>query len=172
GVGRREFRSLGNARLANRSGVFLSPAQAGRQGGGSLLADEFCFFHGGLAIAIPHGQEPLGDREPRFQRRQEPSRPRAHLSSSCQQSADRLASHHAGLEHRTTLPTTLPPPWQTSGAQQRPVAAAVVAQSFPPVCCQQQLMHGRKTEGPHSAHPTTQHRKNSMTWQTIRNRPV
>ncbi len=144
GVGRRGFRSLGNARLGNRSGVLLSPAQAGRQGGGSLLADEFCFFHGGLTIAIPHGQKPLGDREPRFQRRQEPSRPRAHLPSSCQQSADRLASHYAGLDHRTTLPTPVSPPWQTSGAQQRPAAAVLVAQSFPTASRQQQLTSCRK----------------------------
>src|SRR5208337_1578361 len=81
----------------------------------------------------PKGAEPLGDREPRLQRSQEPSRPRAYLSSLCQQSADRLAPRHAGLDHRTTLPTTLPPPWQTSDAQQCPAAAPPVAQSFPPV---------------------------------------
>ena len=80
----------------------------------------------------------------RRERRQEPSRSRAYLSSSCQQSADRLAPHHAGLDHRTTLPTTVPPPWQTPGAQQCPVAAALVAQALPTACCQQQLMHNRK----------------------------
>ena len=97
----------------------------------------FASSTGGLAIAIPHGQKPLGDREPRLQRRQEPSRPRAYLPSSCQQSADRLAPHHAGLDHRTTLPTTLPPPRQTPGAKQCSVAAASVAQSLPPMCCRQ-----------------------------------
>jgi len=145
-------------------------AQAGWQGGGSLLADEFSFLHSGLAISIPHGQKPLGDCESRLQRRQKPSRPRAYLPSSCQQSTDRLAPGHAGLDHRTTLPTTVPPPWQTPGAQQRPVAAALVAQSFPAVCCQQQLMHSRKKlDVPFSAHDQY---KNSMRPQTIRNRPV
>src|SRR6266446_3773486 len=65
-------------------------------------------------------------------------------SAFIEQSSDRLAPGHAGLDHRTTLPTTVPPPWQTPGAQQRPVVAALVAQSFPAVCCQQQLMHRRK----------------------------
>jgi hypothetical protein len=96
------------------------------------------------AGSIPHRQEPPGDREPRLQRRQESSRSGAYLSSSGQQSADRLAPHHAGLDHRTTLPPPVSPPWQTPGAQQRPVAAVLVAGSFPTVCCQQQLMHSRK----------------------------
>src|SRR6267154_6219995 len=133
-VGRGGLRSLGHPRLGNRARVLLSSAQTGRQGSASLLADEFPFLHRGFAIAIPHGQKPLGDREPGLQRRQESSRPRAYLSSSRQQSADRLAPHHAGLDHRTTLPTPLPPPWQTSRAHQRPVAAPPVAQSFPPAC--------------------------------------
>jgi hypothetical protein len=101
--------SSGTRRISipgKRSRVFLSPAQAGRQGGGSLLADEFPLLHRGPAGSVPHGQEPLGDRKPRLQRRQESSRPRAYLSSSCQQSADRMAPHHAGLDHRTTLQTT------------------------------------------------------------------
>jgi hypothetical protein len=96
------------------------------------LTDEFSLLHRGPAGAVPHGQEPLGDREPRLQRRQESSWPRTYLSSSCQQSADRLAAGHAGLDHRTTLPPTVPSPWPTSGAQQCSVAAASVAQSFPP----------------------------------------
>lgn len=53
-VGRGELRSLGNPGLGNRSGVLLSPAQAGRYSGGSLLAGEFSFLHSGPAISIPH----------------------------------------------------------------------------------------------------------------------
>jgi hypothetical protein len=37
-----------------------------------------------------------------------------HLSSSCQQSADRLAPGHAGLDHRTTLPPALSTSWYSS----------------------------------------------------------
>jgi hypothetical protein len=57
--------------------------------------------------------------------------------TACQQSADRLAPHHAGLDHRTTLPPSLSPPWQTSGAEQCPIVAPPVAQSFPPLCGRQ-----------------------------------
>jgi hypothetical protein len=64
-MGRGGLRSLGSVGLGNRARVVLSPAQARRQSGGSLLANEFPFLHSGLAISIPHGQKPLGNREPR-----------------------------------------------------------------------------------------------------------
>ena len=143
-MGRAGLRSPANAPVGNRARVLLSPAQAGRHGGGSLLADEFPLLYRGSSGSISHGQEPLGDRKPRLQRSQEPSWPRAYLSSSCQQSADRLAPGHVGLDHRTTLPPALPPPWQTSVAQQCPAAAPTVAHSFPTASRQQQLMPSRR----------------------------
>src|SRR4029077_15239041 len=166
------LRSLGHAGLGNRAGVLLSPAQTGRQSSGSLLADEFSFLHGRSSGFIPHGQKSLGDREPRLQRRQKPSRPRAYLASSCQQSADRLAAGHAGLDHRTTLPTTVPSPWPTSGAQQCPVAATLVAQSFPPASPQQQLTPSRINGRSFFRIRPIPSAKSSIKLQTLRKRPV
>jgi tetratricopeptide (TPR) repeat protein len=99
------------------------------------LPDAIVMYQEALRIAPQNMPAEIGLAQayrgvPKFE---EPSRPRAYLSSLCQQSADRLAPRHAGLDHRTTLPTTLPPPWQTSDAQQCPAAAPPVAQSFPPV---------------------------------------
>src|SRR5262252_7111802 len=73
-LGGGRFRSLGYAALGNGPRLLLSPAQAKRQGGGSVPADEFSLLPSGGPGAVRHGQESLGDRESGLQRSQEPSR--------------------------------------------------------------------------------------------------
>jgi len=78
----------------------------------------------------------------------------AYLSSLCQQSADRLAPRHAGLDHRTTLPTTLPPRGKLR-CPAVPSCCSTCGSVFPARVMRQELKHDRRTVCSHSAHQTT-----------------
>src|ERR1039458_2289595 len=76
------------------------------------MADQFLHRQAGQLEFLPHGQEPLGDRERGLQRRQESLWHGAHLPPRAQQHPDRMAADRTGLGDRTPLPSALSAPWR------------------------------------------------------------
>src|ERR1039457_340561 len=76
------------------------------------MADQFLHRQAGQFEFLPHGQEPLGDRERGLQRRQESLWHGAHLPPRAQQHPDRMAADRTGLGDRTPLPVALSAPWR------------------------------------------------------------
>src|SRR2546428_6891097 len=72
-----------------------------------FLVDRFPHPKGEQPLALPHGQESLGDRESRLQRCEESPRVTTYLPPSRQKSARRLTPYPTGLDDCATLPTSL-----------------------------------------------------------------
>src|ERR1035437_6385630 len=108
--------------MAHRARVALPPAQTRWHGGSSRMDHQLLHRQARQPEFLPHGQEPLGDRESRLQRRQESLRHGAHLPPPAQQYSDRLVIDLVGLGDRTPLPVALSAPWRPWHSQRSTVS--------------------------------------------------
>ena len=98
---------LATAPFLHAAGDVGLPVIARLKGHTGLLADQSVASSRRCQVPVSPGQESLGNRESRIQRRQDTPWAGTHLPSPPQQSPDHLADHHVGSVHRAALSTAL-----------------------------------------------------------------